>query len=117
MRKLEDALRLKFEAGQSHQQIARALGISKGLVTKYVGLAVAAGLDWQPLRPWSKPCWSAACWLLPPQRQVRPSRLRTHSPGAGPQRRHAHAAVGGILRPGRRRAQCRQPRRALALLQ
>jgi transposase len=46
MRKLKDALRLKFEGGQSHQQIAIALGISKGVVTKYVGLAVAAGLDW-----------------------------------------------------------------------
>ena len=41
MRKLKDALRLKFEGGQSHQQIAAALGISKGVVTKYVGLAVA----------------------------------------------------------------------------
>ena len=46
MRKLKDALRLKFEGGQSHQQIAGGLGISKGVVTKYVGLAVAAGLDW-----------------------------------------------------------------------
>jgi predicted transcriptional regulator len=46
MRKLKDALRLKFEGGQSHQQIATALGISKGVVTKYAGLAVAAGLDW-----------------------------------------------------------------------
>ena len=46
MRKLKDALRLKFEGGQSHQQIAQALGISKGVVTKYAGLAVAAGLDW-----------------------------------------------------------------------
>jgi len=45
MRKLKDALRLKFEGGQSHQQIASALGLSKGVVTKYVGLAVAAGLD------------------------------------------------------------------------
>jgi transposase len=45
MRKLKDALRLKFEGAQSHQQIATALGISKGVVTKYVGLAVAAGLD------------------------------------------------------------------------
>ncbi len=45
-RKLKDALRLKLEGGQSHQQIACALGISKGVVTKYVGLAVAAGLDW-----------------------------------------------------------------------
>ena len=49
MRKLKDALRLKFEGGQSHQQIAAALGISKGVVTKYVGLAVAAGLDWQAI--------------------------------------------------------------------
>lgn len=46
MRKLKDALRLKFEGQQSHQQIATALGISKGVVTKYVGLAVAARLDW-----------------------------------------------------------------------
>jgi transposase len=45
MRKLKDALRLKLEGGQSHQQIAAALGISKGVVTKYVGLAAAAGLD------------------------------------------------------------------------
>jgi len=45
MRKLKDALRLKFDAGLSHQHIARALGISKGVATKYVGLAVAAGLD------------------------------------------------------------------------
>ena len=49
MRKLKDALRLKFEGGQSHQQISAALGISKGVVTKYAGLAVAAGLDWQAI--------------------------------------------------------------------
>ena len=49
MRKLKDALRLKFEGGQSHQQIADALGISKGVVTKYVGLAVAAALDWKAI--------------------------------------------------------------------
>ena len=46
MRKLKDALRLKLQGGQSHQQIADSLEISKGVVTKYVGLAVAAGLDW-----------------------------------------------------------------------
>ena len=49
MRKLKDVLRLKFEGGLSHQQIATALGISKGVVTKYVGLAVAARLDWQAI--------------------------------------------------------------------
>lgn len=47
MRKLEDVLRLKFDGGQSHQQIATALGLSKGVVvTKYFGLAVSATLDW-----------------------------------------------------------------------
>ena len=44
MRKIKDVLRLKFEAGQAHQQIATALQVSKGVVTKYIGLAVAAGL-------------------------------------------------------------------------
>jgi transposase len=46
MRKIRDVLRLKLDAGLSHQQIAAALGVSKGVVTKYVGLAAAAGLDW-----------------------------------------------------------------------
>ncbi len=46
MRKIKDVLRLKLDAKLSHQQIATALGISKGVVTKYVGLAAAAGLDW-----------------------------------------------------------------------
>ena len=46
MRKLKDALCLKFEGQQSHQQIATTLGIAKGVVTKYLGLAVAARLDW-----------------------------------------------------------------------
>lgn len=46
MRKIKDVLRLKLDAKLSHQQIADALGLSKGVVTKYVGLAAAAGLDW-----------------------------------------------------------------------
>src|ERR1035437_8029804 len=46
MRKIKDVLRLKLDAKLSHEQIAVALGISKGVVTKYVGLAAAAGLDW-----------------------------------------------------------------------
>jgi hypothetical protein len=46
MRKMKDVLHLKLDAKLSHEQIAAALGISKGVVTKYVGLAAAAGLDW-----------------------------------------------------------------------
>ena len=47
MRKIKDVLRLKLDAGLSHERIAASLGISKGVVAKYAGLAAAAGLDWQ----------------------------------------------------------------------
>lgn len=46
MRKIKDILRLKLDAHLSHDQIAVALRLSKGVVTKYVGLAAAAKLDW-----------------------------------------------------------------------
>ncbi len=46
MRKIKEVLRLKLDARLSHEQIAAALDLSKGVVTKYVGLAAAAGLDW-----------------------------------------------------------------------
>ena len=50
MRKIKEVLRLKFEAGLSHERIAAAVGVSKGAVTKYVQRALAAGLGW-PLAP------------------------------------------------------------------
>lgn len=46
MRKIRDVLRLKLEARLSHEQTACALDISKGVITKYLTLAAAAGLDW-----------------------------------------------------------------------
>jgi len=46
MRQIKDVLRLKLELHHSHQHIATALGISKGVVTKYVKLASTAGLQW-----------------------------------------------------------------------
>jgi hypothetical protein len=45
MRKIRDVLRLKLEARLSHERIAVSLGISKGVVAKYVGLAGGAGLE------------------------------------------------------------------------
>ncbi len=51
LRMIKDVLRLKYEARLSHQQIAQALGISKGVVAKYAAAAEAAGLaDWALLR-------------------------------------------------------------------
>ena len=46
IRMIKDILRLKYSAALSHGAIARSLGISKGVVAKYLGLAGAAGLDW-----------------------------------------------------------------------
>ena len=44
MRKIRDVLRLKLEARLSQEQTAAALDISKGVITKYLTLATAAGL-------------------------------------------------------------------------
>ncbi len=46
MRQIRQALRLHLEAGLSYAQIARAVGIGKGTVGKFILLARAAGVDW-----------------------------------------------------------------------
>ncbi len=51
MRTIKECLRLKLECGLSHERIGRALGLSKGAVSKYVARAQAAGLDWSMLAP------------------------------------------------------------------
>jgi PAS domain S-box-containing protein len=48
--KIKDILRLKMEMRFSHQQIAESLGLSKGVVGKYVELARNVGLDWSAAR-------------------------------------------------------------------
>ena len=46
MRKIRDVLRYRHSAGLSLDAIARALNLSKGVVAKYLRLALAAGLGW-----------------------------------------------------------------------
>lgn len=46
MRKIRDVLRLKLETRLTHEQVAAALNLSKGVITKYLTLASTAGLDW-----------------------------------------------------------------------
>ena len=46
MRQIIEILRLKYEAGLSHERIARACGLSKGVVGKYVSLAQVQGVTW-----------------------------------------------------------------------
>ena len=48
MRKIMDILRLKHEAKLSNEKIARACGLSKGVVCKYLHLAEARGVGWPP---------------------------------------------------------------------
>ena len=54
LRMIKDIIRLKWEGKLPHEQIAAALAVSKGVVTKYVGLAAAAGLDWETVREWDE---------------------------------------------------------------
>lgn len=63
LRMIKDVIRLKWHAQLSHEQIAATLKVSKGVVAKYVGLASAAGLDWEAVRDWSEQQLSTA--LLP----------------------------------------------------
>ena len=46
MRRIKEVLRLKFDCGLSHRQIARALGMSLGAVSKYMSYCAAARIDW-----------------------------------------------------------------------
>ncbi|HJW82007.1 MAG TPA: IS21 family transposase [Thiobacillus sp.] len=80
MRKIKDVLRLKLDAKLSHQQIAAALGISKGVVTKYVGLAAAAGLDWQSVRDADEAALERRLLVAPerPRDHVQPDYGRLH---------------------------------------
>lgn len=46
MRKIEEILRLKYEAGLTHRAIARSCSVSPSTVSEYVTHAKAAGLSW-----------------------------------------------------------------------
>jgi hypothetical protein len=46
MRKIEEILRLKYEVGLTHRDIARSCGVSAGTVSEYVTHAKAAGISW-----------------------------------------------------------------------
>lgn len=67
---IKDILRLKWHGNLSHEQIAKALKVSKGVVAKYVALAGAAGLDWQTVQDWSELQLSNA--LLPRSATAQP---------------------------------------------
>jgi len=49
MHKIRELLRLKYDCALSHERIARALSISKGVVAKYVKAAEECGRPWAEL--------------------------------------------------------------------
>ena len=49
MHNIKELLRLKYDCALSHERIARALSISKGVVAKYVKAAEASGVSWAEL--------------------------------------------------------------------
>ena len=77
IRMIKDILRLKYSAALSHEAIARSLGISKGVVAKYLGLAGAAGLDWPSWPTSIRSGWNAGCSAAA---SPRPRRSRPTSP-------------------------------------
>ncbi len=66
MRKIKECLRLKLECDLSHERIALALGLSKGVVSKYVTRAAAAGLDWSSLSTMDESTIAARLCAPPP---------------------------------------------------
>ena len=46
MRKVEDVLRLKWDAGLSPRQIGKAVGIGRTTVSEYIARAEAAQITW-----------------------------------------------------------------------
>ena len=80
MRKIKDVLRLKLDAKLSHEQIATALKLSKGVVAKYVGLAAAAGLDWPAVLACDETALERRLLVAPqrPRAHVQPDFGRMH---------------------------------------
>src|SRR5690242_9528746 len=50
MRKVREVLRLKYESGRSHAEIAASVGIGETTVGDYLSRARRAGLEWDSAR-------------------------------------------------------------------
>lgn len=80
MRKIIEVLRLKYDAGLSHERIASACGLSKGAVSKYITLAQVQGVTW-PLPEGADEARLEALLFpakLPPSRFAEPDYFQIH---------------------------------------
>ena len=78
MRNIKEILRLKLDCGLSHERIGRALGLSKGVVSKYLVRAQIAGLDWAAVAGLDEA--QVAAQLCPPAAAVRGERAAIDLP-------------------------------------
>ena len=73
MRKIRELMRLKYELGRSHREIAASLGVANSTVSDYAGRARAAGLSWPLPEGLDDAALEAALFPpLPPSRVPRP---------------------------------------------
>ena len=73
MRKIRELMRLKYELGRSHREIAASLGVANSTVSDYAGRASAAGLSWPLPEGLDDTALEAALFpSLPPSRVPRP---------------------------------------------
>ena len=73
MRKIRELMRLKYELGRSHREIAASLGVANSTVSDYAGRARAAGLSWPLPERLDDAALEAALFPpLPPSRVPRP---------------------------------------------
>ena len=73
MRKIRELLRLKYELGRSHREIAASLGIANSTVSDYASRTAAADLSWPLPEGLDAAALEAALFPgLPPSRDVRP---------------------------------------------
>ena len=70
MRKIRELLRLKYELGRSHREIATSLGIANSTVSDYVRRASAAGFSWPLPEGLDDAALEAALFPAPPPSRV-----------------------------------------------
>src|SRR6266849_6516184 len=68
MRKIKEVLRLKYELGLGHRQIARSCSIGLGTVHDYLARAGKAGLTWPLAEDWDEDRVQAALFGTEPVR-------------------------------------------------
>ena len=84
MRKIRELLRLKYDLGRSHREIARSLGIAASTVSDYVRRASAAGFSWPLPEGLDDAALEAVLFPAPPPSRVPRPEPNVEEVQAGP---------------------------------